>query len=150
RQPPARLALLMGKPATVVTARTLLEFEQVGERRFRAIANQDNGVNAVFGGQPLAQALAAAQATVPNWPAHSCTGYFLRGGSLELPVDYDVEVLRDGRRYAARRVLASQHGKPIFDFLCSFHDLEDGPTHQIDDAGPPAPDPESLLSVADA
>jgi acyl-CoA thioesterase II len=129
-----------------ITAHELLDLEQVAERRFRSRYSQDNYQGAIFGGQALAQALAAAQRTVSNWLPHTCTGYFLRGGGVAEPIDYDVEQVRNGRRYAARRVLASQAGKPIFDLLCSFHDPEAGFAHQRGDAAD-VPPPESLPSL---
>lgn len=127
-------------------ARGLVTLEQIGERRFRSVYNQDNHSGAIFGGQALGQALGAAQRTVPGWLAHSSTGYFLRGGAVAQPVEYEVEAVRDGRRFTSRRVVASQAGKPIFDLLCSFHDPEDGFTHQIggiDDV----PAPEGLPNI---
>jgi len=111
-------------------ARELLDLEQITDRRFRSIYAQGNYQDAIFGGQALAQALAAAQRTVTDWMPHSCTGYFLRPGVVAEPIDYEVERVRDGRRFTARRVLASQSAKPIFDMLCSFHDIEPGFTHQ--------------------
>ncbi|WCT73537.1 thioesterase family protein [Sphingomonas naphthae] len=131
-----------------IGAADLLRLDQTGPLRFRALHNQDNGTGAIFGGQPIAQGLAAAQRTVPDWPVHSATGYYLRAGAIGVPVDYTVEVLRDGRRFASRRVLAEQAGRAIFEMLCSFHDAEDGPVHQH--AVPPAmPDPETLPDIAD-
>jgi acyl-CoA thioesterase-2 len=134
--------------AAAIGAVELLALEQIGERRFRAVHNLDNGRGANFGGQPLVQGLAAARRTVGGWPAHSVTGTFLRAGATALPVDYEVEAVRDGRRFAARRVLARQDGKPIFDMLCSFHDPGDGPGHQYGEA-PSVPAPETLISLAD-
>ena len=131
----------------MVGAAELLALEQVDERRFRGVHNLDNGRGVLFGGQALLQGLAAARRTVAGWPAHSVTGSYLRSGSPAVPVDYAVEATRDGRRYAGRRVLASQAGKPIFDMLCSFHDAEDGPRHQSVPA-PAAPPPETLESLA--
>jgi len=128
-------------------AKALLQLEQVDERRFRSTYNQDNFLGMIFGGQPLAQALAAAQRTVPDWPAHSCTGYFLRTGVIADPVDYDVELLRDGRRFAFRRVLATQKGQPIFDMLCSFQAPEPGLEHQFSEPIDRFPDPDSLPNV---
>lgn len=128
------------------TARALLDLEQLTDRRFRSTYNQGNHQDAIFGGQALAQALAAAQRTVPIWLPHTCTGYFLRPGAVAESIDYDVEVVRDGRRFAARRVLASQSGKPIFDLLCSFHDAEPGFAHQQGDAADVAL-PENLTPV---
>jgi acyl-CoA thioesterase II len=123
----------MGGAATI-TASAILDLQRVTDRRFRSTNNQGNHQDAIFGGQALAQALAAAQHTVAAWLPHTCTGYFLKPGVVAEPVDYEVEVVRDGRRFAARRVLASQAGKPIFDLLCSFHDAEPGFAHQQGDA----------------
>ncbi|MFC3172632.1 acyl-CoA thioesterase [Novosphingobium bradum] len=135
-----------------LAAADLLALEPLGHDRFRAWRNQDNRTGTLFGGQPLAQALAAAGATVPDWPAHTLTGHFLRAGQLDRPIDYAVERTRDGRRYASRRVIASQDGRAIFDALCAFHDPEDGAAeHQAgaisDGVGPAAPGPEGLLDM---
>jgi acyl-CoA thioesterase-2 len=134
--------------ATTIGAADLLALEEIGEGRFRAVHNLDNGRGANFGGQPLVQGLAAARRTVPGWPAHHVSGQFLRAGATGLPVDYDVEATRDGRRFATRRVVARQDGKPIFDMLCAFHDPEDGPAHQFGTI-PPSPPPDTLTSLAD-
>ncbi|MGO9932581.1 MAG: acyl-CoA thioesterase [Steroidobacteraceae bacterium] len=130
----------------MTTARALLNLEQVTDRRFRSTYSQANYQGAIFGGQALAQALAAAQRTVAMRLPHTCTGYFLRAGAVAEPIDYEVDLVRDGRRYAARRVLASQAGKPIFDLLCSFHDAEPGFAHQQGDAAD-VPLPEDLMPV---
>lgn len=129
-------------------AQALLNLERIDERRFRSTFNQDNYLGMIFGGQPLGQALAAAQRTVAGWPAHSLSGYFVSAGDVHQPVDYDVEVMRDGRRFAFRRVVASQGGKPTFDMLCSFHAPEVGMEHQF---GEPieVPEPESLPNLRD-
>jgi acyl-CoA thioesterase-2 len=137
----------MHRPTRTI-ARALLDLEQVADRRFRSTYSQDNYQNAIFGGQALGQALAAAQCTVTDWLPHTCTGYFLKPGAITEPVDYEVEVVRDGRRFAARRVLASQFGKPIFDFLCSFHDVEPGFAHQ-ENIAVDVPLPETLAPVLD-
>lgn len=121
--------------------------DQIGALHFRARHNQPNHNGMLFGGQALAQALAAAQRTMPDWPAHHCNAYYLRGGAIEETVDYEVEQLRDGRRYAARRVRASQRGRAIFEMLCSFHDPEHGFAHQRRDAMD-VPDPTLLPSLA--
>lgn len=130
----------------MLTASEMLDLQVVGERHFRSLRNQINAAGTIFGGQPLAQALAAAQRTVPDWPAHTCTANFLRGGVVAEPIDYEVEIVRDGRRFAARRVVASQSGKPMFDMLCSFHAGDAGPSHQTDIAATPVP--ERLLDMS--
>ena len=131
-----------------LTAAQLIALEPIGGGRLRSTLNQDNRVDMIFGGQPLCQALAAACTTVAKWPAHSLSAMFLRGGVVAEPVDYQVEVLCDGRRFAQRRVLATQGGRPIFDLLCSFHDPEDGGNHQMGGIEG-VPPPEALPSLGD-
>ena len=125
-----------------LTAEEILGLEQVGEDRFRSLHNQDNYIGAIFGGQFVAQALVAAQRTVAAWPPHSCSSQFLRSGQVDLPLEFQVERVRDGRRFASRRVLALQAGRAVFDLLCSFHAPEDGAEHQNEPQ--PSPQPESL------
>ncbi len=89
----------------------------------------------VFGGQVVAQALVAATATVtPAHPVHSLHAYFLRGGDVDVPIEYDVERLRDGRSFSARRVTARQAGAAILVLSASFH--AGGPSGDYE---PPAP-----------
>src|SRR6188768_3405522 len=75
----------------------------------------------VFGGQVLAQALLAAGATVPDDRLpHSLHGYFLRAGTVDEPITFAVERLRDGRSFTARRTHALQAGEPILSMIASF------------------------------
>lgn len=139
---------MSGVSSRALTARGILDIRDVAPGRFRSADNQRNMAGAIFGGQPLAQALAAAGRSAPNWPAHTCTAYFLSAGVVSEPVDYEVEALRDGRRFAARRVVARQGDRRIFDMLCAFHDPEPGLAHEM--AKPlNAPDPENLPSLAE-
>ena len=57
---------------------------------------------------------------------HSLHSYFLRPGDTAVPIVYDVERLRDGRSFATRRVVARQHGRPIYFLTASFQRAEDG------------------------
>jgi acyl-CoA thioesterase-2 len=129
-------------------ALSMLQLERIDETTFRSSHAHDNSTGAVFGGQYLAQALAAAGQTVPGWPANSCSAYFLRPGGLEAPIDYAVESVRDGRTFANRRVTARQAGKVLFDMICSFHAAETGPSHQTD-LPPGLPQPEDLPDIQD-
>src|SRR5690554_951051 len=86
----------------------------------------------VFGGQVLAQALLAAGATVDDdRPAHSLHGYFLRPGDATKPISFEVEILRDGRSFSARRTHAIQNGKPILSMIASFQEAQEGPEHSV-------------------
>lgn len=122
-------------------AEDTLRLERVGETIFRSEHRHDNSLGFVFGGQFLAQALVAARQTTPGWPAHSCSAYFLRPGRIDTPIDYEVEIVRDGRSFANRRIVATQSGKVLFDILCAFHAAEPGPGHQSADiSGLPVPE----------
>ena len=104
----------------------------------------------VFGGQVLAQALAAASRTVPGArPAHSLHGYFIRPGDALQPITFTVETLRDGRSFSVRRVLASQNEKAILALTCSFQEPAGSALdHQV--AMPEGvPRPEELPTTAD-
>ncbi|WP_228395297.1 acyl-CoA thioesterase [Modestobacter roseus] len=66
----------------------------------------------IFGGQVAAQALAAANATVPaERPVHSLHSYFLRPGDPHEEIRYEVDRIREGRSFSTRRVVARQTRK---------------------------------------
>jgi acyl-CoA thioesterase-2 len=120
----------------------LLDLEQIEEDIFRG-RSRSAVVPRVFGGQVAAQALVAAGRTVPgDRPAHSLHAYFLRPGDPGAPIVYTVDRIRDGRSFTTRRVVAVQHGKPIFHLSASFQVYEDGLDHQ--ERMPDAPDPVTL------
>lgn len=109
---------------------TLLNLEKIEEGLFRG-QSEDLGLRQVFGGQVVGQALYAAKETVPEARlVHSFHSYFLRPGDSQKPIIYDVEVLRDGNSFSARRVAAIQNGKPIFYMTASFQAPEPGFEHQ--------------------
>ncbi|MFE2278065.1 acyl-CoA thioesterase II [Streptomyces sp. NPDC059454] len=120
----------------------LLDLEQIEENIFRG-HSRSAVVPRVFGGQVAAQALVAAGRTVPeDRPAHSLHAYFLRPGDPGAPIVYTVDRIRDGRSFTTRRVVAVQHGKPIFHLSASFQTYEEGLDHQ--EPMPPSPDPATL------
>jgi acyl-CoA thioesterase-2 len=120
----------------------LLDLEQIEENIFRG-RSRSAIVPRVFGGQVAAQALVAAGRTVPeDRLPHSLHAYFLRTGDPGAPIVYSVDRMNDGRSFTARRVVAVQHGQPIFALSASFQRWEEGLEHQA--PMPPAPDPESL------
>lgn len=97
----------------------------------------------VYGGQVVAQSLKAAVATVdPVYIPHSLHGYFIRGGTSDEPIRFEVDRIRNGRSFVTRRVVARQSGGAIFNLSASFH-LDEGdmdiPTRTIP-AGIPEPD----------
>ncbi|MEV0935134.1 acyl-CoA thioesterase II [Streptomyces phaeochromogenes] len=125
----------------------LLDLEQIEQDIFRG-QSRFAVVPRVFGGQVAAQALVAAGRTVPEDRfAHSLHAYFLRAGDAGAPIVYTVDRIRDGRSFTTRRVVAVQHGQPIFHLSASFQTYEEGMEHQAD--MPAAPDPETLPTAAE-
>ncbi len=84
----------------------------------------------LFGGLVAAQAVAAAQRTVDDFPMHSLHAYFLRPGRPERDIAYHVAAMKDGRNFRSRRIEAWQGGDCIFQMITSFQRLEEGVAHQ--------------------
>jgi len=102
----------------------------------------------VYGGQVLAQSLLAAGRTLEDDRLpHSMHGYFLRPGALDEPITFQVERLRDGRSFSARRTHAIQGGKPILSMIASFQ--EDQPGVEFADEMPDVPHPDDVTSAHD-
>ena len=122
----------------------LLNLEKIEENIFRG-DSENVGVQSVFGGQVLGQALMAAWRTVESdRDVHSLHAYFLRPGDMAIPIIYDVDRIRDGNSFNTRRVVAIQHGRAIFNLSASFHKNEEGFDHQIE--MPDVKGPEDLIS----
>jgi acyl-CoA thioesterase-2 len=121
----------------------LLSLEQLEVNLFRG-ESRDIGTARVFGGQVLSQAVLAAGRTVDGRLLHSLHSYFLRAGDPESPIIYNVERSRDGRSFSARRVVAVQHGRPIFTLSASFQVEEQGLEHQFEIPEVPGPDEPGL------
>jgi acyl-CoA thioesterase-2 len=118
----------------------ILDVEPIERNLYRG---QNHKTEHVFGGQVLAQAIAAAYRTIDNNHfLHSLHGYFLRLGDWNVPILYDVERIRDGRSFSTRRVVAIQHGKAIFNMSSSWQKPEDGLHHAL--PMPDVPPPEAL------
>lgn len=125
----------------------LFALESVGGDHFRA-APIPSGLLRLYGGQVVAQALAAAQRTgPPDRLVHSFHAYFVRAGDTRRPIDFHVSRDRDGRSFSARRVMVEQDGQLILSLAASMHAREDGPRNQL--AMPDVAPPEGLRSMAD-
>jgi acyl-CoA thioesterase-2 len=122
----------------------LLELERIEDRIFRG-ESRDLGGARVFGGQVLGQALTAASYTVRDRHVHSLHAYFLVAGDVNAPIVYEVDVARDGTSFSNRRVVAIQHGRPIFNMTASFQVPEQGLEHAA--AMPNVPGPDGLADV---
>lgn len=108
-----------------------------------------DGVGRIFGGQVVAQALAAAQQTVDEGRRpHSLHAYFLRGGDEKYPIELRVERDFDGGSFSNRRVIASQNGTPILNLTASFQRKSNAPSWPI--TMPDIPGPEGLVDDLDS
>ena len=124
----------------------ILDLERLEHNLFRGRSPKDRWQR-VFGGQVIGQALVAATRTVEAARGpHSLHASFLIGGDPLVPIIYEVDRIRDGRSFSARRVVAIQHGQPIFFMSASFHGDEPGFDHQM--AMPDVPAPEALPDEA--
>lgn len=118
----------------------LLDIEPLEDNLFRGVGTGGETSKRIFGGQVVAQALAAAYHTVDDRACHSLHAYFLRPGDPSIPVIYEVDRARDGGSFTTRRVVAIQHGRQIFNLAASFHIDEESPAHQHPPPEVPQPD----------
>lgn len=108
--------------------------------------SEDLGFPKVFGGQVISQALSAACQSVENRTPHSLHAYFVRPGDVNLPIEYQVEPIRDGKSFSVRQINASQKGKTILTMTASFQISESGVEHQV--SMPNVPPPELLSPIS--
>jgi acyl-CoA thioesterase-2 len=121
----------------------ILTLEQIDVDRFQGQSHFMGSRN-VFGGQVLGQALRAASMTVEGRKPHSLHSLFILPGNYRLPIEFQVERVRDGGSFSTRRVVALQEGRRIFVMSASFQEEEDGLSHQK--PMPECTDPELLRS----
>ena len=122
-----------------------IELEKIDINIFRG-KTVDEARGHVYGGQVLSQAINAADRTVATpLVLHSAHAYFLREGDNDIPVIYEVDRIRDGKTFTTRRVVAIQHGRPIFNVSLSYQLPEQScVTHQS--AMPEVQPPDDLLN----
>src|SRR3546814_1457658 len=93
----------------------------------------------------------AYEMRISDWSSDVCSSdlslhaYFLRPGNMTRPIVYEVDRIRDGRTFTARRVQAIQGGQPILSMMTSFQRDEPGLEHQT--PMPQVPPPEQLKSL---
>ena len=98
---------------------TVLTPQPTGADRFRA-DNEAGRFGRIFGGQLVAQAMAAAAATVAGPSPHSIHAAFLRAGDCDAPLDIVVDRTRDGRSMSIRQVEVRQAGRTLLTATVSF------------------------------
>jgi acyl-CoA thioesterase-2 len=134
------------RPDPVAQFKSQLAVEELDTDLYRGAASPEVA-GRVFGGQVIAQALAAANFGIgTERVAHSLHAYFLRAGDNSRPIIYRVLRDFDGGTFANRRVVALQDGKPILNFAASFQRREEGLTHG--GSAPVVPGPEDATPMA--
>lgn len=130
--------------ALPTTFRELITLERLGDDEFRG-RTPNYPWGRVYGGQVVAQALAAAAATVdPSHFVHSLHAYFVLAGQPKEPITFEVDRLREGRSFTTRRVVARQAGGAILNLDASFQREEDDADIQESGIATDVPDPESI------
>ncbi|WP_084106175.1 acyl-CoA thioesterase II [Demequina sp. NBRC 110056] len=131
----------------VASGMAVLDLRRLGDNEFEG-DSLPMPRGRVYGGQVLAQALLSAGLTVDeDRHMHSMHGYFLRPGDASRPIRFEVEVLRDGKSFSARRTHAFQDEKPILSMIASFQLDQDGPEHAV--TMPEVPGPDEVQSPID-
>ncbi|MDE0546950.1 acyl-CoA thioesterase II [Microbacterium sp. C7(2022)] len=109
--------------------------------------SQSMPLGRVYGGQVLAQAVVAAERTIPDdRTIHSMHGYFLRPGDSAQGITFSVDRIHDGRSFSTRRTQAYQGGVPIFSMIASFQVGDPGVEH-AEPMPEGVPAPETLADV---
>ncbi|MGB4958655.1 MAG: acyl-CoA thioesterase II [Saprospiraceae bacterium] len=125
----------------------ILTLQKIGEGTFVG-KNLFIGSPNVYGGQVLSQAISAANTTIHDGKTlHSIHSYFINPGDNDLDIVYKVEIVKDGRSFNTRRVVASQKDRDIFILSASYQKEETGIEHQ--DIMPQVASPEALTSFSD-
>jgi acyl-CoA thioesterase-2 len=122
---------------------SLLHLEQLDTDLFRSKELvTPKHARGTYGGQLIAHALQAAQATVSKDKiVHSLRSNFLAAGDSASPMYYTVRRLRDGGAFSVRQVTAFQKSEAIYTATLSFQKREEpgivhGPTLSPDVKGP--------------
>ena len=101
-----------------------VDVEPVAKKTFVG-RSVDLGWGRVYGGQTMAQGLAAAQRFAgPERSVHQFSCHFLRGGDTKLPISFEVDELTSGRSFSAVHVRALQETAPILAMTASFQTPE--------------------------
>jgi acyl-CoA thioesterase II len=137
-------ALESGALAALDSLLLALKLEPMGGDRFRASGEADR-FDRVFGGQVVAQALLAANATVTQMKPDSLHAYFVEAGVPGQPVDVTVDRVRDGRSVSTRHVNVMQGKRQLLLAIASFQADSPEPGLVYSDLSDPGPGDLPLL-----
>ena len=128
----------------------LLDLQHVGQGVYTGAPAPDGSERQrMFGGQLIAQALAAASFTTSDdLLCHSLHAHFVRPAQAARTTDFEVANMRDGRSSALRKVMAVQRDELMCELTASF---SRAPTVESKDFQVPMPElvpPEQLYREA--
>ncbi len=122
----------------------LLILTKLDENKFQGEV-EDLGLPKVFGGQIMAQGIAAAMNKVElDRYLHSFHCYFINAGNIHYPIIYETEIVREGKSFTCVNVFAKQNDALLCQITTSFQQLEEGFEHQ--DEMPQLFEPEKYYS----
>ena len=127
-------------PPHTLSLEERLRLEPAGEDRFHALLPG-------FGAVTLGCATLAAARTT-EFALHSLHACFLRPTPADRPALLRVARVRDGRRFAARRVEVLDGDKPCFELIASFAAAGSGPEYEEPTPALALPAPEDLPEEA--
>ena len=123
----------------------ILELETTGRDVFLGRHPRKNPIR-TFGGQLMAQAFVAASRTLSHpLPPSALSVHFITGGDPARDIEFTVVRLRDERRFANRRVDATQDGTLLATALVSYLAGGAGLEHNFE--MPQVPQPHGLPSI---
>lgn len=113
----------------------IIQVESISDSSYIGATSPDKAER-MFGGLFIGQAMMACQRTTTlDRSLHSLHCYFLRPGDTSIPVQYEVNRVRDGRSFSHREAVAFQNGKELFRMLCSY--AVTTPSHDYIGVNPP-------------
>jgi acyl-CoA thioesterase-2 len=86
----------------------VLDLERTGDATWRGASIEFGGGPVVFGGQLLAQTIVAAATVDAGKEVKSVHTVFARGASADTPLEFDVDVMQQGRSFASATVTVRQ------------------------------------------
>lgn len=84
------------------------DLEPTGPGTFSGSSIEFGGGSVVFGGQLIAQSMLAGATADPTKEIKSIHTIFARGGAIDVPLAFDVDVMQAGRSFASASVTARQ------------------------------------------
>jgi acyl-CoA thioesterase-2 len=109
----------------------LVSIETIGPLRYRSRHGDPNLNGRSYGGQVLGQAMMAASFSVPDdRSASTLQLLFLRGADPGQPIDFEVRILQEGKRFSSRQIQGWQaDGHAVLNAHATFCAPQPAPRH---------------------